>query len=57
MLSVRDKNSIINLKEELDQSVIFKRIEKEIYDYSHPSLREYLKEEMPEDSTIYYQTG
>ncbi len=42
-----DKNNLVKLKDELGQSICFKRLEKELYDYSHPSLREYCREELP----------
>lgn len=35
------------LQDELDLSLVFKRLEAEIYDFSHPSLREYRRRELP----------
>jgi hypothetical protein len=35
------------LQDELDQSLVFKRLEAEIYDFAHPSLREYRRKELP----------
>jgi len=35
------------LQDELDQSLVFKRLEAEIYDFAHPSLREYRRTELP----------
>ena len=36
------------LKDELDQSLVFIRLETEIYDFAHPSLREYRRKELPQ---------
>jgi hypothetical protein len=43
---LREKNLVI-LKEELDQSLIFKKMDAECYDFAHPSLREYCVNELP----------
>jgi energy-coupling factor transporter ATP-binding protein EcfA2 len=36
------------LKDELDHSLVFISLDKEIYDFAHPSLREYRRKELPE---------
>ncbi len=44
------------LKDELNQSIVFKRLGKETYDFAHPSLREYCKKELPEDVAISFHS-
>lgn len=43
---------LVLLKDELDQSLVFRRLEAELYDFAHPSLREYRRKEMPEGAFI-----
>jgi energy-coupling factor transporter ATP-binding protein EcfA2 len=45
------EQDLIRLKEELDQSFVFKKLETELYDFAYPSLREYRRKELPR-STI-----
>lgn len=48
VLDVRKLQDIIRLQNELNQSPIFRRLDKEIYDFAHPSLREYRRQELPQ---------
>ncbi|HNV37228.1 MAG TPA: hypothetical protein PKL79_09450, partial [Rectinema sp.] len=41
------EQDLIRLKEELDQSLVLKKLETESYDFAYPSLREYLRKELP----------
>jgi hypothetical protein len=43
---------LVVLKDELDQSLVFRRLETELYDFAHPSLREYRRKELPEGARI-----
>ena len=45
------EQDLVRLKEELDQSLVFKKLETELYDFAYPSLREYRRKELPR-STI-----
>jgi tetratricopeptide (TPR) repeat protein len=51
MLNIEDQH-IASLKDELNQSVVFKRLDKESYEFAHPSLREYRKKELPESVMV-----
>jgi hypothetical protein len=42
------EQDMVRLKDELDRSLVFKRLEMELYDFAHPSLREYRRKELPE---------
>ncbi len=48
----KEEHEIARLHDELNQSVVFRRLEKESYDFAHPSLREYRRKELPESVTI-----
>jgi len=48
----KEEHEIARLHDELNQSVVFRRLEKESYDFSHPSLREYRRKELPESVMI-----
>jgi AAA+ ATPase superfamily predicted ATPase len=41
------EQDMAKLKDELDQSLIFIQLEMELYDFAHPSLREYRRKELP----------
>ncbi|RCV64707.1 Tetratricopeptide (TPR) repeat [Methanophagales archaeon] len=43
---------ITKLQDELNQSVVFRRLERETYDFAHHSLREYRRNELPESVMI-----
>jgi hypothetical protein len=47
-----EEQDLVVLKDELDQSLIFRRLEPELYDFAHPSLREYRRKELPEGAVI-----
>lgn len=42
------EQDMMRLKDELDRSLVFRRLETELYDFAHPSLREYRRKELPE---------
>ena len=44
--------NMVSLQDELDQSVVFRRLGREEYDFAHPSLREYRRKELPERVTV-----
>ena len=44
------EHDLVLLKEELDRSLVFRRLETELYDFAHPSLREYRRKELPESA-------
>jgi energy-coupling factor transporter ATP-binding protein EcfA2 len=46
------EHDLVLLKEELDRSLVFRRLETELYDFAHPSLREYRRKELPEGALI-----
>ncbi|MDD1754879.1 MAG: ATP-binding protein [Methanothrix sp.] len=46
------EEDLVVLKDELDQSLIFRRLETELYDFAHPSLREYRRKELPEGAAV-----
>lgn len=46
-----EENDIIRLKDEFDQSHVFRRLDRELYDFAHPSLREYRRKELPESAS------
>ncbi|PXF59836.1 MAG: hypothetical protein C4B59_10530 [Candidatus Methanogaster sp.] len=41
------EGDIVRLQDELDRSVVFRRLKREEYDFVHSSLREYRREELP----------
>ncbi|MEA1908448.1 MAG: tetratricopeptide repeat protein [Euryarchaeota archaeon] len=41
------ESDMTRLQDELDQSVVFRRLKREEYDFVHSSLREYRREELP----------
>jgi len=47
-----EAHELARLQDELNQSVVFRRLEKEIYDFAHPSLREYRRNELPESIAV-----
>jgi tetratricopeptide (TPR) repeat protein len=47
-----EKEKIKRLQDDLEQSPAFVRIEKELYDFAHASLREYCRKELPESMRI-----
>lgn len=47
-----EKTDIARLQDELDQSVVFRRQERESYDFAHHSLREYRRKELAESVMI-----
>lgn len=47
-----EAHELARLQDELNQSVVFRRLEKEIYDFAHPSLREYRRNELPESISV-----
>jgi tetratricopeptide (TPR) repeat protein len=47
-----ENTEITRLQDELNQSVVFRRLEKETYDFAHHSLREYRRNEIPESVMI-----
>lgn len=42
-----EEKDMTRLKDEFDQSHVFKRLDQEVYDFAHPSLREYRRRELP----------
>jgi hypothetical protein len=44
------EQDLVRLKEELDQSQILKKLETGLYDFAYPSLYEYCRKELPEDT-------
>ena len=44
------EQDLVILQDELDQSLVFRRLETELYDFAHPSLREYRRKELPESA-------
>jgi len=51
MLGTKESD-IVRLQDELNQSVVFRRLARESYDFAHPSLREYRRKELPESVMI-----
>jgi tetratricopeptide (TPR) repeat protein len=47
-----ENTEITRLQDELNQSVVFRRLESETYDFAHHSLREYRRNELPENVMI-----
>jgi len=47
-----ENTKITRLQDELNQSVVFRRLERETYDFAHHSLREYRRNELPESVMI-----
>jgi len=47
-----ENTKITRLQDELNQSVVFRRLEREAYDFAHHSLREYRRNELPESVMI-----
>ena len=47
-----ENTEIARLQDELNQSVVFRRLEREKYDFAHHSLREYRRNELPESVMI-----
>ncbi len=47
MLRTEEKR-MARLQDELNQSVLFRNLEKEFYEFAHPSLREFRRKELPE---------
>ena len=46
------ESDIVRLQDEFDQSVVFRRLKREEYDFVHSSLREYRMEELPESAAV-----
>jgi len=46
------EKNITRLKDEFDQSHVFRRLDREKYEFAHPSLREYRRKELPESAII-----
>lgn len=46
------ESDMTRLQDELDQSVVFRRLKREEYDFVHSSLREYRQEELPESAAV-----
>lgn len=44
------EHDLVVLQDELDQSLVFRRLETELYDFAHPSLREYRRKELPQSA-------
>ena len=42
-----EEKDIIRLKDEFDHSPVFRKLDRELYDFAHPSLREYRRKELP----------
>ena len=47
-----EEHRIARLQDELDQSPVFRRLGRELYDFAHPSFREYRRKELPESVMI-----
>jgi len=47
-----ENTTITRLQDELNQSIVFRRLEREAYDFAHHSLREYKRNELPESVMI-----
>jgi tetratricopeptide (TPR) repeat protein len=46
------ESDMTRLQDKLDQSVVFRRLKREEYDFVHSSLREYRREELPESAAV-----
>ncbi|MFB0562310.1 MAG: AAA family ATPase, partial [Candidatus Lokiarchaeia archaeon] len=51
MLNIKEED-MAELQDEFDHSIVFRRLERESYDFAHASLREYRRKELPESSMI-----
>ncbi|MFZ2071172.1 MAG: tetratricopeptide repeat protein [Halobacteriota archaeon] len=47
-----ERDDLVNLQDELNQNIVFRTLEKELYDFAHASLREYCRDKLPEGEKV-----